>query len=200
MSLDKPLIDDVGTEIFALAAKIFPFCRSITGNGVRQTLREVGAHIPLQIHEVPTGTPGSRLDHSARMEHSRRLDQERTRRKDRRFQPIQPACHELQRAGAAAHVARRTEEAHLYAAGSAGLDPLSDVLLRGELGLLHAPPAVRGAARRDLRSLDRLQPGERPSHAMANISTRARPRTSFCSPPTSAIPRSRTTIARASRC
>jgi aminopeptidase-like protein len=57
MSLDKPLIDDVGTEIFAFAAKIFPFCRSITGNGVRQTLREVGAHIPLEIHEVPTGTP-----------------------------------------------------------------------------------------------------------------------------------------------
>jgi aminopeptidase-like protein len=56
MSLDKPLIDDVGTEIFALAARIFPFCRSITGNGVRQTLREIGAHIPLQIHEVPTGT------------------------------------------------------------------------------------------------------------------------------------------------
>src|SRR3954466_7382284 len=56
MSLDKPLIDDVGTEIFALAAKIFPFCRSITGNGVRQTLREIGAHIPLEIHEVPTGT------------------------------------------------------------------------------------------------------------------------------------------------
>lgn len=56
MSLDKPLSDDAGTEIFALAAKIFPFCRSITGNGVRQTLREIGAHIPLEIHEVPTGT------------------------------------------------------------------------------------------------------------------------------------------------
>ena len=57
MSLDKPLIDDVGAEMFTLAAKIYPFCRSITGNGVRQTLREVGAHIPLDIHEVPTGTP-----------------------------------------------------------------------------------------------------------------------------------------------
>ena len=56
MSLDKPLIDDVGAEIFALAAEIFPFCRSITGNGVRETLRAVGAHIPLQTHEVPTGT------------------------------------------------------------------------------------------------------------------------------------------------
>ncbi len=49
-------IDGVGTEIFALAAKIFPFCRSITGDGVRQTLREVGAHIAIDIHEVPTGT------------------------------------------------------------------------------------------------------------------------------------------------
>ncbi|QDW36628.1 DUF4910 domain-containing protein [Bradyrhizobium sp. KBS0727] len=57
MSLDKPLIDDVGTEILALAARIFPICRSITGNGVRQTLREVGAHIDLDIHEVATGTP-----------------------------------------------------------------------------------------------------------------------------------------------
>jgi aminopeptidase-like protein len=55
--LNPLLIDDVGEEIFALAAKIFPFCRSITGNGVRQTLREVGAHIPLDVHEVPTGTP-----------------------------------------------------------------------------------------------------------------------------------------------
>jgi aminopeptidase-like protein len=47
----------IGEEIFALAAKIFPICRSITGNGVRQTLREIAAHIALEIHEVPTGTP-----------------------------------------------------------------------------------------------------------------------------------------------
>jgi aminopeptidase-like protein len=47
---------DIGDEIFALAAKIFPICRSITGDGVRQTLRELKAHIPLEVHEVPTGT------------------------------------------------------------------------------------------------------------------------------------------------
>ncbi len=55
--LDRPIIDDVGEEIFALAKTIFPFCRSITGDGVRRTLREVAAHIDLAIHEVPTGTP-----------------------------------------------------------------------------------------------------------------------------------------------
>jgi aminopeptidase-like protein len=57
MSRDRPFIDDVGAEIFSLAARIYPICRSITGNGVRQTLREVAAYVPLTVHEVPTGTP-----------------------------------------------------------------------------------------------------------------------------------------------
>jgi aminopeptidase-like protein len=47
---------DIGDQIFALAAKIYPICRSITGNGVRDTLHELHKHIPLDIHEVPTGT------------------------------------------------------------------------------------------------------------------------------------------------
>jgi aminopeptidase-like protein len=50
------LTDDIGEEIFTFASKIFPICRSITGNGVRQTLREIGVHIPAEVHEVPTGT------------------------------------------------------------------------------------------------------------------------------------------------
>ena len=36
--------------------RYIPICRSITGNGVRETLREIGAHIALEMHEVPTGT------------------------------------------------------------------------------------------------------------------------------------------------
>jgi aminopeptidase-like protein len=48
---------DIGEEIFALAAGIYPICRSITGNGVRETLRAIGAHIKLEVSEVPTGTP-----------------------------------------------------------------------------------------------------------------------------------------------
>ncbi len=47
---------DVGEAIFALAARIFPICRSITGNGVRQTLREIRSQLALEVHEVPTGT------------------------------------------------------------------------------------------------------------------------------------------------
>jgi aminopeptidase-like protein len=55
-SLDKLVTDNIGDELFAFAAKIFPLCRSITGHGVRETLREIKAHIALDIHEVPTGT------------------------------------------------------------------------------------------------------------------------------------------------
>ncbi len=40
-----------------LAQRLFPICRSITGNGVRQTLKILREYIPLTIHEVPSGTP-----------------------------------------------------------------------------------------------------------------------------------------------
>jgi aminopeptidase-like protein len=45
-----------GNEMHQLISEIFPFCRSITGNGVRQTLRRIQQDIPLHVHEVPSGT------------------------------------------------------------------------------------------------------------------------------------------------
>jgi aminopeptidase-like protein len=36
---------------------LFPICRSITGNGLRESLRMVGQVIPIDITEVPSGTP-----------------------------------------------------------------------------------------------------------------------------------------------
>lgn len=47
---------DIGTEIYDFAAQIYPICRSITGDGVRETLHHIAEEIALQIHEVPTGT------------------------------------------------------------------------------------------------------------------------------------------------
>src|ERR1700730_3255636 len=53
----RPLDDSaIGEEIYALAAEIYPICRSITGNGVRETIKVLARHIEISVHEVPTGT------------------------------------------------------------------------------------------------------------------------------------------------
>ena len=44
-----------GQEMYSLLESLFPICRSITGNGLRQTLRILQEIIPLQIFEVPSG-------------------------------------------------------------------------------------------------------------------------------------------------
>ena len=46
-----------GAEIHDLARRLMPIPRSLTGDGVRETLRVVGELVPLTVTEVPTGTP-----------------------------------------------------------------------------------------------------------------------------------------------
>ena len=47
-----------GAALHALAQRLWPFNRSLTGDGVRQTLAVLAEHLPgLVIHEVPSGTP-----------------------------------------------------------------------------------------------------------------------------------------------
>ena len=48
---------DLGREMHAFIGQMYPLCRSITGAGFRETLSLISRHIPLEIHEVPTGTP-----------------------------------------------------------------------------------------------------------------------------------------------
>jgi len=45
-----------GDEMTQLIRELYPICRSITGEGVRQTLRLLAREIPLHVREVPTGT------------------------------------------------------------------------------------------------------------------------------------------------
>jgi aminopeptidase-like protein len=56
MSEMSVLPDTVGPAMHGFVAELYPLCRSITGNGLRETLRQIQRHIPLDIHEVPTGT------------------------------------------------------------------------------------------------------------------------------------------------
>jgi aminopeptidase-like protein len=45
-----------GQELYQLIDRLYPICRSITGNGVRDTLAIISEYIPLIIHEVPSTT------------------------------------------------------------------------------------------------------------------------------------------------
>jgi aminopeptidase-like protein len=54
---DKLDLDLLGQQMHALIGELYPICRSITGDGVRETLRSLQRFLPLTIHEVPTGTP-----------------------------------------------------------------------------------------------------------------------------------------------
>jgi len=46
---------DAREAMHELVRRLFPICRSITGDGVRETLRIIGEQIPLTVHEVPSG-------------------------------------------------------------------------------------------------------------------------------------------------
>ncbi len=49
-------MSDSNHGLHALVRELYPICRSITGNGVRETLRLIGRDLPLEIREVPSGT------------------------------------------------------------------------------------------------------------------------------------------------
>lgn len=48
--------NNVGHEMMRVIEELYPICRSITGNGVRETLKIISRSIPLVVREVPTGT------------------------------------------------------------------------------------------------------------------------------------------------
>lgn len=45
-----------GAGMYSLIRELYPICRSITGNGLRETLLRIKRLIPLELHEVPSGT------------------------------------------------------------------------------------------------------------------------------------------------
>jgi aminopeptidase-like protein len=52
------LADDVpSSELIELIRELYPICRSITGNGVRETLAILARYVPLKLCEVPSGSP-----------------------------------------------------------------------------------------------------------------------------------------------
>jgi aminopeptidase-like protein len=51
-------VTDASAEgLYGLVQELFPLCRSITGDGVRETLRILSRYVPLETREVQSGTP-----------------------------------------------------------------------------------------------------------------------------------------------
>jgi len=48
--------NNIGIEIYSFIEKLFPICRSITGNGTRKTLELIKQHIPIEINDIPSNT------------------------------------------------------------------------------------------------------------------------------------------------
>lgn len=56
---ELPLSDsltELGTSMYRFMDEVFPICRSITGDGLREMLRRIGKIVPLELTEVPSGT------------------------------------------------------------------------------------------------------------------------------------------------
>lgn len=51
-AIERPLR---GERMWGFIEKVFPICRSITGDGLRQTLAAIADDLPIRLHEVPTG-------------------------------------------------------------------------------------------------------------------------------------------------
>ncbi|MBD2247152.1 DUF4910 domain-containing protein [Nostoc sp. FACHB-888] len=49
-------VNNISCEMYQLISDMYPICRSITGDGLRKTLNIIKQHIPLDIHDIPTGT------------------------------------------------------------------------------------------------------------------------------------------------
>lgn len=49
-------LSEIGNEIYQLIEDLYPICRSITGNGFRQSMHIIREYIPLELHEITSGT------------------------------------------------------------------------------------------------------------------------------------------------
>ena len=186
-------------EMRALIEELYPICRSITGEGLRATLRAVKDRVPIELHEVPSGTPvfDWTVPDEWNISDAYVLDARGTRVIDFRRSNLHVVNYsEPVRAEAAP---RRAQAAPLQPAGSSRLDSLPDVLLRAQLGLLREPAAARRAPGGRVRGGDRVAPRAGLADLRRAAACRASRRKRSSSPATAATPRSPTTTCPGSR-
>lgn len=52
----RPNLEKCGNEMYGLVERLYPLCRSITGDGTRGTIKILQEFIPIEIREIPSGT------------------------------------------------------------------------------------------------------------------------------------------------
>ena len=135
---EKSAIDqaEMGREMHAFIGQMYPLCRSITGAGFRETLSMVNRHIPIEIHEVPTGTPV--FDWTVPKEWNIRDAYVKNRAGERVIDFRKSNLHVVSYSVPIKNhpAAVGIERASLHPPGASGLDSLQNKLLPGNLGIL----------------------------------------------------------------
>ena len=177
---------------------MFPICRSITGDGLRETLRLVGRDVPLELVEMPTGTQV--LDWTVPNEWNIRGAWIDGAGRDacHRLRGLEPSRPQLQRPGRRRRLARGAPRARVHAPGESRPRPVPHLVLRRALGLLHEPAGSSTRSSRATTTSSSTRPSSRARHLRRVRRSQARPPTRSCSRPTRAIPPWPTTISRAS--
>ena len=192
----------VGHRMYELCETLFPICRSITGDGVRQTLDILGEVLPMERHEVPSGTPV--LDWTVPPEWNIRdaYVADRPRRARDRLRAVQPPRGRLQPRRCADGCPCDELRPHLHTLPDRpARGALSHVVLQRQLGLL--PDPRRSSRRCPTATYDVVIDATLSDGSLTLRRVRdpghARPRRSS-SPRTSATRRWPTTTCRAWRC
>ena len=165
-----------------LVRELFPICRSITGDGVRETLELIGERRAARDPRGADRDAGPRLDRAAGVEHPRRLDRRARRASASSTSAVEPARPQLQRPGRARLPLAELKE-HLHSLPEQpDWIPYRTSYYERELGLLPRAPAPRVAPGGRVRGLCRLDARGRLADLRARLRRRARRRTRSSSP------------------
>ena len=127
---------DLAEELYRVVEDLYPICRSITGEGVRTTLRSLQEDIPLELVEVPTGTEVFDWTVPREWNIADAYVKNSAGRRVIDFQAQQPSRCELQRPNSGEADPGRAYAAPPYPSGSSRMDTVSNVLLQPDLGVL----------------------------------------------------------------
>ena len=190
--------DDLATLAMRLLDELYPICRSITGDGVRATLGVLSRLLPVDVREVPSGTPV--LDWIVppewNIDDAYIADASGRRVVDFADSNLHVVSYSVPVSARMTLDELRPASAH--APGPARPDPVPDLLLRRGLGVLPQSAPTRHVGARRVRGAHRLPAGAGVAELRRGRGPRATARRRSSCRPTSVTRRWPTTTSPAS--